>query len=75
MEDKVIFINGFTQDETVAIMRAVKTVIDNPGGTAFAMGTPTNREWVVKDLIKEVREEHAYMAEQAKLKKVQQDGN
>ncbi len=64
MEDKVIFINGFTQDETVAIMRAVKAVIENPGDTAFAMGTETNRQWIVKDLIKEVREEHIYMQQQ-----------
>ncbi len=64
MEDKVIFINGFTQDETVAIMRAVKTVIDKPEDTAFAMGTETNRKWVVEDLIKEVREEHIYMQQQ-----------
>lgn len=68
MEDKVIFINGFTQDETVAIMRAVKAVIDDPGGTAFSMGTPTNRNWVIKDLIKEVREEHEYMKKHAKPK-------
>ncbi|HAK47031.1 MAG TPA: DUF3783 domain-containing protein [Spirochaeta sp.] len=68
MEDKVIFINGFTQDETVAIMRAVKAVIADPGGTAFSMGTPTNRDWVIKDLIKEVREEHEYMKKNAKPK-------
>ena len=73
MNDKVIFINGFTQDETVIIMRAVKAVIDDPAEAAFAMGTETNREWLVKDLIKEVREEHAYMKEQAELKKNQNE--
>ena len=61
MEDKVISINGFTQDETVAIMRAVKMVIDQPENTAFAMGTESNREWKVGDLIREVRQEHEYM--------------
>ena len=61
MEDKVIFINGFTQDETLEIMRAVKSVIKNPADTAFAMGTETNREWKIKDLIAEVRQEHEYM--------------
>lgn len=75
MNNKVIFINGFTQDETVVIMRAVKAVVENPGDTAFAMGTDTNREWLVKDLIKEVQEEHIYMKNQAELKKGQQSGS
>lgn len=65
MDDKVIFINGFTQDETIKIMRAVKSVIADPADTAFAMGTETNREWIIRDLIKEVREEHAYMKAKA----------
>lgn len=73
MDNKVIFINGFTQDETVKIMRAIKAVIENPGDTAFAMGTDTNREWIVKDLIKEVQEEHIYMKKQAEMKKDQTD--
>ncbi len=66
MEDKVIFINGFSQDETVTIMRAVKAAIAAPGDTAFAMGTETNREWIVKDLISEVRREHEYMQKNRK---------
>lgn len=61
MNDKVIFINGFSQDDTIKMMRAVKAVMDNPSDIAFAMGTETNRSWKVEDLIKEVREEHAYM--------------
>ena len=68
MEDKVIFINGFTRDETFAIMRAVKGVIDNPGDIAFSMGTETNRSWLVGDLIKEVRQEHEYMKKYKKPK-------
>ncbi len=70
MEDKVIFINGFTQDETLVIMRAVKSVIEKPSETAFAMGTDTNREWVVKDLITEVRKEHIFIKQQAEQKNV-----
>lgn len=61
MNNKVVFINGFTQDETVKIMRAVKSAIENPEDTAFAMGTETNVEWKVKDLIAEVSAEHEYM--------------
>ena len=62
----MIFINGFSQDETLVIMRAVKSVIAQPEDTAFAMGTATNREWVVKDLITEVRQEHEYMKKNGK---------
>lgn len=61
MESKVIFINGFSKEETVKIMRAVKGVIENPGDTAFCMGTETNREWIVKDLLREVSEEHEFI--------------
>ncbi len=64
MNDKVIFINGYSQDDTVKIMRAVKAVMDNPADIAFAMGTDTNRSWKVADLIKEVRSEHEYMKKQ-----------
>ena len=60
MDDKVIFINGFSNDEAVKIMRAVKGVIENPADTAFCMGTEANRDWNVKDLIRDVREEHEY---------------
>ena len=63
MSDKIIFINGFTKDETIKIMRAVKSAIENPADAAFCMGTDANREWIVKDLIREVREEHEYLVE------------
>jgi hypothetical protein len=63
MNDKIIFINGFTKDETIKIMRAVKGAVENPSDAAFCMGTDANREWIVKDLIREVREEHEYLME------------
>jgi hypothetical protein len=64
MEDKVIFVNGFSQDETIKIMRAVKAVMENPGDIAFAMGTETNRTWNVSALLTEVKKEHEYMKKQ-----------
>lgn len=60
-DDKLIFINGFNQAETLRIMKAVKGVLDDPGDTAFCMGTPSNRSWTVSALIGEVRREHEYM--------------
>ncbi len=61
MDNKVILINGYTNEETLKIMRAIKAVLEDPTEVAFAMGTETNRTWVVNDLLKEVSEEHEYM--------------
>lgn len=61
MDKKVILINGYSNEVTLKIMRAVKAVLDDPSEVAFAMGTETNRTWVVNDLLKEVSEEHEYM--------------
>lgn len=61
MSEKIVFINGFSKEETVKIMRAAKGAVENPDDIAFCMGTESNRKWVVSDLIREVREEHEYM--------------
>ena len=58
---KAIIINGFTREETFAIMRAVKSAVEHPEQIAFCMGNENNREWCVKDLINEVVEEHDRM--------------
>jgi hypothetical protein len=60
-DERVVMIHGFSREETVLIMRAVKSAVQDPGGVAFTTTTPTNLEWKVKELIQEVREEHEYM--------------
>lgn len=62
-DERTILIHGFSNKEAVAIMRAVKNVVEDPAGVAFSVSTPTNLEWSVKELIQEVREEHEYMRE------------
>ena len=64
MNEKVILINGFSKDETMEIMRAVKNVLKNPQQVAFCMGTESNMQWKVKDLIEQVAEEHRRMTGQ-----------
>ena len=64
MDNKVIFINGFSRDKTMEIMRAVKNVLKNPQQVAFCMGTESNMHWQVKDLIEQVSEEHRRMTGQ-----------
>ncbi len=60
-DQRVVMIHGFSREETVLIMRAIKSAVQDPSGVAFTTTTPTNLEWKVKDLIDEVRQEHAYM--------------
>jgi hypothetical protein len=60
-EQKTIVLHGFTNDEAVAIMRAVKAALPSAKDTAFAMSTPTNLGWKLADLIEHVGEEHRQM--------------
>ena len=61
IEDKTILIHGFSDDEVINIMNAVKKISENPVNIAFSMTTQKNLNWKVKDLIKEVRAEHDYI--------------
>ena len=61
MDERMILIHGFSREETMKILRAVKASVEDPAGVAFSVTTENNREWVVRDLIREVREEHEYM--------------
>ncbi len=60
-DERMVLIHGFSREETVTIMRAVKSAVQDPQGVAFTTSTPSNLDWKLKDLILEVREEHAYM--------------
>jgi len=60
-DERMVLLHGFNNQEAVAIMRAVKSVIEDPQGVAFSVTTPTNIQWQVGQLIREVREEHEYM--------------
>ncbi len=61
MDERFVLIHGFSREETMKILKAVKSAADDPKGIAFSVTTPTNMEWPVKELVKEVREEHEYM--------------
>jgi hypothetical protein len=58
---KVVFLHGFTQDEIRKILSAIKLAFDKPLDIAFCMSTENNLNWKVKDLIKDVREDHEYL--------------
>ncbi len=65
MDAPVVLMHGFSRELTIAIMRAAKKAAQenglDPSGIAFATTTPTNVEWKVGDLLKEVSEEHDFM--------------
>lgn len=61
MDERLVLIHGFSREETMKILKAVKSEAADPRGIAFSVTTPTNLEWSVKDLVREVREEHEYM--------------
>lgn len=60
-EKKTILIHGFSDDEVINIMNAVKKISIDSKNIAFSMTTSKNMDWKVKDLIKEVRAEHDYI--------------
>ncbi len=62
-EGKLILLHGFSNPEAVAMMRAIKAASSDPGEIAFAVSTPTNLDWKIKDLVDQVRFEHEYLKE------------
>lgn len=66
---KIVVLHGFTQDEAVTVMRAVKAALPSATDAAFAMSTPTNMEWKLADLFEHVGEEHRQMKDFAKGRK------
>jgi hypothetical protein len=62
-EGKLVLMHGFTNEEAVAMMRAVKAASVDPEEIAFAITTSTNLEWKIKDLVDQVRYEHEYLKE------------
>ena len=55
---KIVLLHGFTAEEAVAAMRALKAALPEAKDAAFAMSTPSNLEWKLKDLFEHVGEEH-----------------
>jgi hypothetical protein len=65
MDNPVIFLHGFSDTVLFELVKAVKEAARkagvDPGLIAFASSTPTNLDWNIKDLIREVRQEHEMM--------------
>jgi hypothetical protein len=65
MDNPVVFLHGFSDTVLFELVKAVKTAAReagvDPGLIAFASSTPTNLNWKINDLIREVRREHEAM--------------
>jgi hypothetical protein len=61
MDAKVVLLHGFSREETLQAMRAIKAAARVPEDIAFAMTTESNRKWTVEELIEHVAKEHEFM--------------
>lgn len=68
MDEKVVLLHGFSMEEAVIAMRAIKSALPAAKDAAFATTTPTNVGWKVSDLIEHVSEEHRTMTGRAARK-------
>jgi hypothetical protein len=68
-DQKILVLHGFTPEEALAAMRALKAALPSASDAAFATTTETNLEWKVKDLVEHVTEEHQRFREMAKPRK------
>ncbi|WP_422477728.1 DUF3783 domain-containing protein [Pleomorphochaeta sp. DL1XJH-081] len=59
--EKVVILHGFTNEQIFAVLRAVKREIGTTEDVAFATTTAHSLEMKLKEVVKDVSEEHAYM--------------
>ncbi len=55
---KAVILHGFSNEEALALMRAVRQSGGAGAGAAFATTTPTSIGWKVEDLLEHLEEEH-----------------
>ncbi|BBE30685.1 hypothetical protein OSSY52_08260 [Tepiditoga spiralis] len=63
-----IIMDGFTNEQTLKIMRAIKSLEGMPE-IIFATVTETSKKWTVEELIKELNLEHEEMKKYKENKK------
>ena len=72
LKNKVVILNGFSNEEISSIMKAVKGLYTPPADLIFAKTTPSSLKMVLKDLIRDMSEDHEYLKQNPpQVKKVQ----
>ena len=62
-EEKIIVLHGFSAEEAMEILKAVKSAVPTAKDAAFATTTETNLQWKLSYLIEHVSEEHQQFRE------------
>ena len=63
MEQRIVLLHGFTAEEAVAALKALKAALPEARDAAFATTTETNMGWKVGELVEHVAEEHRQFKE------------
>ncbi|HTX72914.1 MAG TPA: DUF3783 domain-containing protein [Rectinemataceae bacterium] len=58
MEQRVVLLHGFTNEEAVSVLKALKSALPAARDAAFATTTDTNMDWKVGELMDHIAEEH-----------------
>lgn len=61
LQNRVVLLNGFTNEELDLIMRAVRSAVSNPRELIFGKTTPTSLQMKLKDLIVDISQDHDYL--------------
>lgn len=61
LDNKVVILNGFSNEEIVKIMGEVKKLFDNPKELIFAKTTERSVQMKLTDLIEDISADHAYL--------------
>ncbi len=63
MDQKIVLLHGFSREEVLAAMKALKEAVPAFAEAAFATTTATNVGWKLGDLLEHVGEEHKAFTE------------
>lgn len=63
MNQKIVVLHGFTPEEAVAAMKALKGALPEAADAAFCTTTETNIDWKLGYLVEHVTEEHQQFKE------------
>ena len=61
LENRVVILNGFTNEELDLVMRAVRSAVSSPRDLIFAKTTPTSLQMKLSDLIVDISQDHEYL--------------
>lgn len=68
MDQRIVILHGFTNEEAAAALTALKGAIPAAKDAAFATTTATNMGWKVADLVAHIAEEHRQYKEMQRKK-------